>query len=809
MTTTDLGHRFWWPERSSVEPEYYTREARDFDKWLDRYEATQERQHRQAVTEARELAMTPAQRRADDLAEVQEEARLAHRFFELPADFERSASHVLRRSIAATYDSAPDAHIWTTRLDRIRSAIAISPLGLDPDLETLTAWIDDHAHEYSKLRGRVLVLADELGAARRGDLDTETRSAAIADEIDQIASAAAARAGRLTGRAFPRKKSDTRLAWALETLARLSDRRFWARYAKKAIAHARIETARAAQMLGQGLIDLECRIPRQPHLPTLMVEREHTAIAAGREWMADQVIVADDGTERALLEIADYAAVSRLHELSIRSKGLALRAEWRGWRPFFVTLKAPSRMHANTTVTAGRRQWSEPNTRWNGTTAAETARWHQENFAKFRAAMDDANIEFFYVIDFEAHSDATPHRHMVLWIDPQYANQAKALLEDYWLWEKDRNFRTRAEDLEPGALAQRVDFQAGRDANAALAYVHKMIAYLLKHQTGSDGEQQDAVNTSPTAEQIFTRKLGARSFAMSEHNILTWRVLRTVADPDALPSELRRAWHHSHGLDPDNQSEVVPVGPTLTHWTGEQRRDWNKERGAAHRADLTGKPHPCEPIHMARYMEDAAAQAFRAGFHQDDFFDVEMRTPNDFTIDTETGEVLDEHTAYLAWHDAWTDDRDLSENHPAVKMHCRKLNTTGLPKATNGAKPTVLWRVDEATGRAATFAPTWRRWTRDEERSAANRDTRRAAKERDRALAAAAREAERREEKAGRGRLRTESNPDTDLQILEEGQGAPFGAASGSTHDSSAPRKRPDHPGHWYGRAAEEIPIVA
>jgi hypothetical protein len=115
------------------------------------------------------------------------------------------------------------------------------------------------------------------------------------------------------------------------------------------------------------------------------------------------------------------AKKAELYKLNLEQQK---RAESRGWGAVFVTFTCPPNMHPNP---------SKGINSWDGTTPDIAAKWLSKNWTLIRAQFAKKGIDYEGVWTKEAHKDATPHMHCLIYAEKEKLNEIINLCEFYGL----------------------------------------------------------------------------------------------------------------------------------------------------------------------------------------------------------------------------------------------------------------------------------------------------------------------------------------------------------------------------------------
>jgi len=233
--------------------------------------------------------------------------------------------------------------------------------------------------------------------------------------------------------------------------------------------------------------------------------------------------------------------VIRGGELMTRIRGAEEYADSRAHVGLFLTLTLPSRFHPVKLGTGGR---PIPNKNYQpGLTPRHGQEWLCGMWAKTRSALGRKGVRMYGLRVAEPHHDATPHWHVLVWVESEDAAQlVEEQIRRYWLSD--------AGD-ERGAQENRVNIKRmvkGGAAGYVAKYIAKSVGHLAlaEHMDMVDG-QQITLDLGPTdtkgvkeSGQGFRRvdawagSWGIRQFqTIGMPSVTVWRELRRVT-PDQL-----------------------------------------------------------------------------------------------------------------------------------------------------------------------------------------------------------------------------------------------------------------------------------
>lgn len=208
------------------------------------------------------------------------------------------------------------------------------------------------------------------------------------------------------------------------------------------------------------------------------------------------------------------------HELMVRMRGFEDLANEMGLVGMFYTLTAPSAYHS-THVQSGRR-----NDKYRDASPRQTQKYLCKVWSRVRAKWRRKGIRTFGFRVAEPHHDATPHWHLLLFLQPEQAEVATDIFRTYALQE---------DGDEPGAQQYRftvkpIDEQFG----SATGYIAKYISKNIDGY-GMDGEVDDE-SGQPVKEMAKRVRAWASRWNIRQFQqiggapVTTWRELRRLGD---------------------------------------------------------------------------------------------------------------------------------------------------------------------------------------------------------------------------------------------------------------------------------------
>jgi hypothetical protein len=182
------------------------------------------------------------------------------------------------------------------------------------------------------------------------------------------------------------------------------------------------------------------------------------------DFLASMEMINECGDSISLKEASDSNVsnpVNRRNELMSRLSGMEAYADKHGYNATFITITAPSRMHAVLRV-------GKTNPKYDNTSASEAHQFLSGQWAKARASLARENIDYFGMRVVEPHHDGTPHWHLLVFVKPEQMYTLEKTLEGYAL-EVDGD--------EMGAKKHRFTVERiNKSKGSAVGYVAKYIA---------------------------------------------------------------------------------------------------------------------------------------------------------------------------------------------------------------------------------------------------------------------------------------------------------------------------------------------
>jgi hypothetical protein len=381
-----------------------------------------------------------------------------------------------------------DANMWllkaTDRIRKIRVPISLSD-------EQLRDMASDRAMRCSKLAEIVPGVYYTDTAALRRRMATYVARYGIKPPSDQIDDSPA--------------------------IARMTCEQWWRRQLRKTQAR---DLEREAIALGY------VHKAQEIYASSITVERRSQQRKRNASLLAEAAAVNLDTGE--LYTLAELAAKSvsnpgvRRGELMTRIKGFEVMAKTLDHAAEFITLTAPSKYHAKTTID-GR---TADNPKFDGYTPRDTHRYLNALWCRIRAKLHRMGVRVYGFRITEAHHDGTPHWHLLLFVPANQVETLRLVVTEHAL---------RDEATERGAKANRVKFITIDAAKGSAAgYVAKYVAKNIDqsgYQVQGDIQGDDAITPTHRIE-AWASTWGIRQFQqIGGPPVGVWRELRrTVRD---------------------------------------------------------------------------------------------------------------------------------------------------------------------------------------------------------------------------------------------------------------------------------------
>lgn len=318
-------------------------------------------------------------------------------------------------------------------------------------------------------------------------------------------------------------------------ILRLLDGKTWERHYT---AHARHTNEHLAIALGF------VRKKVSPYCSRLALGDYRAQMHANKIYLAmmDVINVETEHVQR-LDEIAALSSANpekRRIELMVRIHGMEELAKTAGKEALFLTLTAPSRYH-------------KQSKKYAGYTPKETNGYLCQTWARARAALARAQIDYEGIRVCEPHADATPHWHALVFIAPEHKNELLGIIERYFTAEDSEELRAGykrnqllvakkvrvkpwATWCEPRFAAVVIDPSKGSATGYIAKYIAKNInAKNIENLKDADGRTKMDESAERVSAWASLWRLRQFQFFGSV-SISVWRECRRIKNPLKIPA---------------------------------------------------------------------------------------------------------------------------------------------------------------------------------------------------------------------------------------------------------------------------------
>ena len=189
---------------------------------------------------------------------------------------------------------------------------------------------------------------------------------------------------------------------------------------------------------------------------------------------------------------------NRRMAMMVRIKGIEARARAKGHDALFLTITAPSRMHA-------RHHTGQANDQHDGSSPRQVQTYLHGVWRRAMRAMQHDGLTAYGMRTVEPHHDACPHWHVLLFAAPEQSDAILRTLRAHALADSHD---------EPGAAEHRFKVERIDPAKgSALAYVAKYVSKSIDGE-GVDTDNESATTGTDAARRIvaWARRWGIRQF---------------------------------------------------------------------------------------------------------------------------------------------------------------------------------------------------------------------------------------------------------------------------------------------------------
>ncbi len=350
-------------------------------------------------------------------------------------------------------------------------------------------------------------------------------------------------------------------------IARVTSPRWWVRKLR-AVVMRRLEGA----SIRAGMVHVRAGV----YASDETVVRRGRAARRNAAALEAATAVNEIGQEYTLAELSALGVSNpevRRTEMMVRIKGVEEVANDRGWCAYFATWTCPSRYHARLSPSGA------ANPAYDGSTPKDAQAHLTAHWARARAALHRAKIDFMGLRVAEPHHDGTPHWHLLIFCRRADSDVVRDVMRGYAL---------AIDGQEPGAAQHRfdweeIDYKKGSAVGYVAMYVSKAIdgfAVERDMDTRAGSKQETGLTAAQGAERVmaWARAWGIRQFQFfGVPGVGPWRELRRMREigPDQL--SFFDAWNaadlgdwagYQHAMDKDPVGVVREARPSI--YPGEQ-----------------------------------------------------------------------------------------------------------------------------------------------------------------------------------------------------------------------------------------------
>lgn len=268
-----------------------------------------------------------------------------------------------------------------------------------------------------------------------------------------------------------------------------------------------------------------------PYISQNAFSLHRQAVKKSMEFIKGQILenIEDESERVELYEIwlktNSNPQIRRL-EMMNRLRGIEEWAEHYGYEALFLTLTAPSAYHAQHSK-------GGENKKWNGANPKQTQHYLNKVWQRYRAILKKRGIVLKGMRVAEPHHDATPHWHLLAFVEKEHVEVVEQLFRQKAL-EEDGD--------EKGALQHRCKVErCDKTKGSATGYISKYIAKNiegfnaddLKDANGNISDEDKKLNLNENARRVraWASLWGIRQFQFyGVGSISVWRELRKLTD---------------------------------------------------------------------------------------------------------------------------------------------------------------------------------------------------------------------------------------------------------------------------------------
>lgn len=251
----------------------------------------------------------------------------------------------------------------------------------------------------------------------------------------------------------------------------------------------------------------------------LTVHRRRSQEVRNNALLEAFVAINQHGEEFSLAELAELGISNPSHrytEMMLRIRDTEAVALRRGDKGLFFTWTCPSKYHRVHAESARMVK------HYNGATPRDAHRYLTDLWAKVRAKFSREKIRTYGLRVVEPHHDGTPHWHMMLWVESDYADYVTSVLRDYAL---------REDGNEKGALEHRFKVEhIEQSKGGAVSYLAKYVGKGVGHTQEGDIDKYGYDMKSAALRIVaWAATWGIRQFQfIGQPPVSVWRELRKI-----------------------------------------------------------------------------------------------------------------------------------------------------------------------------------------------------------------------------------------------------------------------------------------
>jgi hypothetical protein len=322
-----------------------------------------------------------------------------------------------------------------------------------------------------------------------------------------------------------------------------------------------------------------------PYVSKAALQAHKAQLAANKEYLElMEAVNTETGEKHSLAELVKLGSgdpEKRRIELMVRCRGLEELALSEGKEALFLTITAPSKYHCVSKI-------------WNVANPRNTSEYLCKLWSRIRAKLAREEIEYNGVRVSEPHADATPHWHMLLFVEPSRRAELTAIIERYTTKEdkdeliKGYEFNQRVSAAHKGVklwstwcqprfTAELIDPKKGSATGYIAKYISKNINGAgIENEKDHDGKIK--IDESAARVVAWASLWGIRQFQFfGAVSVSVWRECRRAKTPfeNPLADLVRQAADKSNWLLFTRFMRMQKL--SLVYETDEEKNKYNEE----------------------------------------------------------------------------------------------------------------------------------------------------------------------------------------------------------------------------------------